>query len=185
MMTSKDPYPKAFAPPDENNTLITADLIDRCVIASRQSSRLRIIQPLHKTSDAQLHRMLNAMQPGSYIQPHRHLFPPKAESVIVLRGAIYVFIFASDGNIDAVHTIKAGSINLGIDSEPGVFHTFAAIEEDTVLFEVKPGPYNQADDKDFAPWAPAEGADGAKEYLDHLYEIGKSNSHLDSQNKET
>jgi cupin fold WbuC family metalloprotein len=173
MITSNDPYPKVLAPPTENNTLISADLIDRCVIASRQSPRLRIIQPLHKTPDAQLHRMLNAVQPGSYIQPHRHLFPPKAESVIVLRGAIYVFLFSSDGIIDAIHIIKAGSINLGIDSEPGVFHTFAAIEEDTVLFEVKPGPYNQADDKDFAPWAPVEGAHGAKEYLDNLYVQGK------------
>ena len=173
MMISKNLFPKALKPPVEDNTLISADLIDRCVIASRQSPRQRIIQPLHKTSDAQLHRMLNAMQPGSYIQPHRHLFPPKAESVIVLRGAIYVFIFASDGIIDAIHIIKAGSINLGIDSEPGVFHTIAAIEEDTVLFEVKPGPYNQADDKDFAPWAPPEGAHGAKEYLDNLYERGK------------
>lgn len=172
-MISKAPYPKALAPPTEDNILISTDLIDRCVIASRQSPRQRIIQPLHKTADAQLHRMLNAMQPGSYIQPHRHLFPPKAESVIVLRGAIYVFIFNNDGIIDAIHTVKAGSINLGIDSEPGVFHTFAAIEKDTVLFEVKPGPYNQADDKDFAPWAPAEGVDGAKEYLDHLYDDRK------------
>lgn len=178
-MTNKDPYPKALAPPAGDNTLISVDLIDRCVIASRQSPRRRIIQPLHKTADAQLHRMLNAMQPGSYIQPHRHLFPPKAESVIVLRGAIYVFIFKNDGIIDAVHVVKAGSLNLGVDSEPGVFHTFAAIEEDTVLFEVKPGPYNQADDKDFAPWAPVEGAPGTKEYLDHLYGIGKSKRHLD------
>lgn len=167
-MTRKDTYPKALEPPIENNTLISIDLIDRCVKASRQSPRRRIIQPLHKTSDALLHRMLNAMQPGSYIQPHRHLFPPKAESVIVLRGAIYVFIFTEDGTVDAVHTIEAGSTNVGIDSEPGVFHTFAAIEEDTVLFEVKPGPYNQADDKDFAPWAPVEDTPEAKGYLDNL-----------------
>lgn len=168
MTITNAPYPKALAPPVEDNTLISADLIDQCIIASRQSPRRRIIQPLHKTSDAQLHRMLNAMQPGSYIQPHRHLFPPKAESVIVLRGAILVFIFANNGIVDTIHTIKAGSINIGIDSEPGVFHTFAAIEKDTVLFEVKPGPYNQADDKDFAPWAPAEGTPGAKEYLENL-----------------
>ena len=173
MMVSKEPFPKALTPPPDNNTIITTNLINRCVAASRQSPRQRIILPLHKTPDAELHRMLNAMQPGTYIQPHRHLFPPKAESVIVLQGAIYVFIFKDDGKIDGVHTVKAGSINVGIDSEPGVFHTFAAIEEDTVLFEVKPGPYNQADDKDFAPWAPAEGADGAKKYLDHLEKKGK------------
>lgn len=118
--------------------------------------------------------MFNAIQPGSYIQPHRHLFPPKAESVIVLQGAIYVFIFDTDGKIQEIHTVQAGGISLGIDSEPGVFHTFAAIEPDTVLFEVKPGPYNQADDKDFAPWAPAEGEEGAKEYLEYLYEKGKT-----------
>ncbi|MFT5699559.1 MAG: cupin fold WbuC family metalloprotein [Desulforhopalus sp.] len=170
MTAPDDPLPKALTPPSTSNTLITTDLLDRCVAASRQSPRKRMILPLHKAPGANLHRMLNAIQPGSYIQPHRHLFPPKAESVIVLQGAIYVFIFNQDGSIDEVHTVKAGSINLGIDSEPGVFHTFAAIEEDTVLFEVKPGPYNQADDKDFAPWAPAEGAHGATEYLAHLYE---------------
>lgn len=174
MTNNKTPFPKALTPPTEDNTLITTDLIDRAVAASKQSPRKRIIQPLHKSSDARLHRMLNAMQPGSYIQPHRHLFPPKAESVIVLRGAIYAFIFNNNGEIDVIHTIKAGSINLGIDSEPGVFHTFVAIEDDTVLFEVKPGPYSQADDKDFASWAPAEGTDGAQKYLDNLYEKGTS-----------
>jgi cupin fold WbuC family metalloprotein len=117
--------------------------------------------------------MLNAIQPGSYIQPHRHLFPPKAESVIVLQGAIYVFIFNEEGDIKDVYTVEAGGINLGIDSEPGVFHTFVAIEKDTVLFEVKPGPYNPADDKDFAPWAPAEGEHGAIDYLQYLYQKAK------------
>lgn len=173
MIDSTAPFPKALFPPPEDNTLVTTALLDKCVAASRKSPRKRIILPLHKTPDAPLHRMLNAMQPGSYIQPHRHLFPPKAESVIVLQGAIYVFIFREDGSIEDLHTIKAGSVNIGIDSEPGVFHTFAAIEKDTVLFEVKPGPYNQADDKDFALWAPAEGAQGAEDYVDYLYQKGR------------
>ena len=170
-MTEKDfHHPKALAPPSKDTVLITEKLIDRCVAASRESPRGRIILPLHKKNSANLHRMLNTMQPGSYIQPHRHLFPPKAESIIVLKGAIYVFIFSKDGNIKNIYTLRAGSPTIGIDSEPGVFHTFAAIEEDTVLFEAKPGPYREADDKDFAPWAPAEGAQGAKEYLKSLYE---------------
>jgi len=166
------PFPKALPAPTTDNTLITKKCIQECVEASRKSPRKRIILPFHKSNDANLHRMLNAMQPGSYIQPHRHLFPPKAESVIVLQGAIYVFIFDAGGKILEIHTVEAGGINLGIDSEPGVFHTFAAIEKDTVLFEVKPGPYNQADDKDFAPWAPSEGDDGAQTYLQSLYERG-------------
>jgi cupin fold WbuC family metalloprotein len=170
MTDIKDDFPKALPPPAEKNTLITTELIEELVRSSRQSPRGRIILPLHKSAEANLHRMLNAMHPGSYIQPHRHLFPPKAESVIVLQGAIAVFIFTEGGHIEAVHTIAAGSANIGIDSEPGVYHTFLATREDTVLFEVKPGPYNQADDKDFAPWAPADGAHGVKEYMAYLNE---------------
>ena len=178
MTDKKDPFPKALSPPAGKNTLITTELIERLVESSRQSPRGRIILPLHKSPAANLHRMLNAIQPGSYIQPHRHMFPAKAESVIVLYGAIYVFIFRDDGQIDQVHTIAAGSTNIGIDSEPGVYHTFLASQENTVLFEVKPGPYNQADDKDFAPWAPAEGAHGVTEYLENLYKRGKQGNIL-------
>jgi cupin fold WbuC family metalloprotein len=178
MTDRKDDFPKALPPPPTQNTLITAELIEGLVKSSQQSPRRRIILPLHKSPEANLHRMLNAMQPGSYIQPHRHLFPPKAESVIVLQGAIFVFIFTESGQVETVHTITAGSTNIGIDSEPGVYHTFLAIEEDTVLFEVKPGPYNQADDKDFAPWAPAEGAKGATEYMDYLYKRGNRQAEL-------
>ena len=180
MTTPNNAHPKALAPPPEDNILITEELIGRCVAASKKSARGRVILPLHKTLDANLHRMLNGIQPGSYIQPHRHLFPPKAETIIVLQGAIYVFIFSEDGSIKEVHTLRAGSPSIGIDSEPGVFHTFAAIDEDTVLFEVKPGPYKEANDKDFAPWAPAEGAQGAREYLNRLMEKMRAKNHQPS-----
>ena len=173
MTDTKDGFPKALPPPTTKNTLITTELIEKLVKSSRQSPRGRIIQPLHKSPAANLHRMLNAMQPGSYIQPHRHLYPPKAESVIVLQGEILVFIFTESGQVEAVYTITAGSATIGIDSEPGVYHTFLATRADTVIFEVKPGPYNQADDKDFAPWAPVEGTHGVKEYMANLYERGK------------
>lgn len=116
-----------------------------------------------------MHRMLNAMQPYSYIQPHRHLYPPKAESVIVLQGALLCFLFSPGGKVEEVHTLAAGSANFGIDSEPGVFHTFLALAEDTVIFEVKPGPYQPGSDKDLAPWAPAEGTPEVKGYMDFLY----------------
>jgi hypothetical protein len=43
------------------------------------------------------------------------------------------------------------------------------LSEDTVLFEVKPGPYSEASYKDFAPWAPAEYSAKAEEYLHQLF----------------
>ncbi|MGD8861079.1 MAG: hypothetical protein PVI30_13820 [Myxococcales bacterium] len=36
-----------------------------------------------------------------------------------------------------------------------------ALEPDTLIYEVKPGPWSAATDKSFAPWAPAEGDPGA------------------------
>jgi hypothetical protein len=42
------------------------------------------------------------------------------------------------------------------------------LSEHVVCFEVGPGPYSAATDKDFAPWAPREGDAGAAAYLDAL-----------------
>jgi dTDP-4-dehydrorhamnose 3,5-epimerase-like enzyme len=43
-----------------------------------------------------------------------------------------------------------------IDIEPNLWHGFVALEPDTVILEVKRGPYDGAGDKVFAPWAPGE-----------------------------
>lgn len=161
-------FPKALPAPEGENTPITEELLNTCIAWSKKSPRGRIIQPLHKGPEANLHRMLNAMQPGTYIQPHRHRYPPKAESILVLRGAILVIIFEDDGNVKEIHSLKAGSPCFGMDSDPGVYHTFVVTEPDTVIFEVKPGPYNPADDKDFADWAPKEGSSEAAAYLQNL-----------------
>jgi len=87
-MNATKTFPKALNPPDDNVVLIDSKIINDAVEASRISPRKRIILPLHKSSSDNLHRMLNAVQPMSYIQPHRHLDPPKAESFIVLKGSI-------------------------------------------------------------------------------------------------
>ncbi|KJS03617.1 MAG: hypothetical protein VR65_01355 [Desulfobulbaceae bacterium BRH_c16a] len=159
----------ALDAPPSTTTIIGTNLIEQAVEASRRSSRKRIILPLHKRPDSSLHRMLNAIQPYSYIQPHRHLHPPKAESIIILQGAILSFVFSATGEVQEVQVIAAGSSSFGIDSEPGIFHTFVSLQEDTVLFEVKPGPYEPGSDKDFAVWAPRENSPDAKGYIASLY----------------
>lgn len=162
-------YPKALPAPTSATTLIGKKLIDQVVKGSRLSPRKRLILPLHKDNEAPLHRMLNALQPNSYLQPHRHMHPPKPESVIVLQGALLCFLFNDRGEVEEVHFLAAGSENFGIDNEPGRFHTFLATEPDTVILEVKPGPYHQSSEKDFASWAPREGATEANNYMEYLY----------------
>jgi len=163
------PFTGALPAPVTRSTLISEELVRQAIEQSRISPRKRIILPFHKDAESPLHRMLNALQPYSYIRPHRHLHPPKAESVVVLRGSVLCFLFSPAGRVEEVHTLAAGSANFGIDSEPGVYHTFLALARDTVLFEAKPGPYLQSSDKDFAAWAPAEGSPEAQTYMDYLY----------------
>lgn len=164
-------FPLAMPAPETPVTLLSQALMQEAIALSRRSPRGRIICPFHQSAGDSLHRMLNAIQPDSYIPPHRHLSPPKAESIVVLRGAIGYLTFSELGAVEQVHLLGAHQPAFGVDTQPGIFHTFLALEADTVLFEAKPGPYEKASDKDFAPWAPREGSDGAKAYLDQLYRL--------------
>lgn len=162
------PFRRALDAPTSAVTLITTQLIDQAVEGSRQSDRRRIILPLHKSADDVLHRMFNALQPGTYIPPHRHALPPKAESILVVRGSLCFVTFDDLGQITQMADLAAGSSVVGVDVEAGVFHTFFALEPDTVVFEVKSGPYSATNDKDFALWAPREGDVLAESYLERL-----------------
>jgi cupin fold WbuC family metalloprotein len=168
---AKPAFPLAMPAAPGPVTVIGPAQVAEAVALSRQSPRRRIICPFHPTEDASLHRMLNVVQPGSYIQPHRHANPPKDESIVVLKGAIACVIFSDGGAVAQVHVLGPHRTGFGVDIHAGVFHTFFALEKDTVLFEVKPGPYKKISDKDFAAWAPTEGTDEAKAYLDQLYRL--------------
>ncbi|MBM3436837.1 MAG: cupin fold metalloprotein, WbuC family, partial [Bacteroidetes bacterium] len=53
------------------------------------------------------------------------------------------------------------------------YHTIICLEPDSVIYELKDGPYDPADDKNFAPWAPKEGEPGCEEYMTKiLYSLG-------------
>lgn len=151
--------------------LIDQSLLDATIERARGSPRLRINHNFHHGPADNPHRFLNAWIRGTYAAPHRHLAPPKAESFIVLRGEVAVFLFDDAGVVIARHVL--GREVCGIDLPPGAWHTLAPVSDVAVCFEVKPGPYEVATDKEFAPWAPSEGSAGAGAYLARLMaEIG-------------
>lgn len=161
-------FPLALLPPTGELTYLSRGLLDTVRSKSRQSPRQRIIQPFHKTDADPLHRMLNVVQPGSYIRPHRHLDPPKSEAWVMLSGALIFFTFEDDGPIRDCVRASAGGEIFGVDLVPGVFHTFFALEADTTIYEVKTGPYVASNDKTFPDWAPAENAPAVPAYLNRL-----------------
>ncbi|MBU1248652.1 MAG: WbuC family cupin fold metalloprotein [Proteobacteria bacterium] len=167
---TKTIFPTALSAPKTQATPLTSAMLDHAVEMSRNSPRGRIIQRLHTSDDDSFHRMFNAMQPGTYFRPHRHFDPPKAELFLVLRGALRVIIFHDDGTIEQIIECQAGGEIIGVDMEPGVYHTSIVLEPDTIMLECKTGPYAQTTDKDFASWAPVEGTLEAVDYLKLLRE---------------
>ncbi len=152
--------------PSEDIQTLDSTLFDELIARAAQSPRRRINHNFHRAMEENPHRFLNVLLRGTYIAPHRHLEPPKSESFVVLAGEIAFFTFDDTGRV-ATHTLL-GQDPLGIDIQPGVWHTLAVLSEHAVCFEVKPGPYLAANDKAFAPWAPREGDPAAAHYLASL-----------------
>lgn len=142
--------------------LITPELLEDLVQQASLVPRLRRNHNFHRDEDV-VQRMLNAIEPGSYVRPHRHFDPPKTETFLVLRGKLAVLIFDEQGK--PLDILRLDERVKGIDIKPGVWHSIVALEPGTVIFEVKTGPYIQATDKDFATWAPAENTAEAPVYL--------------------
>lgn len=77
--------------------LIDTRLLDETTARAQASGRLRMNHNLHERLDDPVNRLLNALEPGTYLRPHRHLHPPKDEAYIVLRGALDVLLFDEAG----------------------------------------------------------------------------------------
>lgn len=162
---------------------IDSAMLGQLLMRAGAHPRRRLNLNFHVTPDENPHRFLNALLRGTYVRPHRHLFPPKPESFIVLSGAILFLLFDGAGEVTSGRVLAAPGSEwdavrpefavdghgLGVDIEAGLWHTLLPLSPESVIFEVKPGPYLPADDKEFAAWAPAEGAPDAASYMDSLY----------------
>jgi cupin fold WbuC family metalloprotein len=143
-------------------------LVDSAVLAatlarSRENVRGRANFNLHSSLDDPYQRFLNVFQPGSYVRPHRHgegVF----ELFLVLAGRAAAVLFDDGGAVTTSAVLSDGGTRAA-EIAAGTFHTLLAFEPDTVMFEIKPGPYRPLTEKDFAPWAPPEGDPAAASLL--------------------
>lgn len=132
--------------------LITTDLLDAVTEQAKQSERLRMNYNLHETLDAPIHRMLNALEPGTYLPPHRHL--AKEETYLLLRGSLTTYFFDDAGRVIEEVLLDPLKGRYGLEIPAGVWHTIVAHESGTVIFEIKQGPYQPLGVNELAPWAP-------------------------------
>jgi cupin fold WbuC family metalloprotein len=131
-----------------------------------------MLLPIHRDQEALVQRMVNFLQPGTYIQPHQHPREWATETILVMEGELGFLVFDNSGAVISVHRLRAGEM---IDIEARVWHGVLALAPDTIVLEIKRGPYDDSD-KVFAEWAPPEGDEGCPSYRSRLESLFPASS---------
>ena len=119
-------------------------------------ARLRKNLNVHADLDAKVQRLFNAMEPGTYIRPHRHARPNGWELMLVVRGRFAILLFDDSAKVIERFELSSTHGEIAVEIPAHSWHTVVSLEPGTVMFEIKEGPYTPVADKDFASWAPEE-----------------------------
>jgi len=142
--------------------------LDQLSAQAQENPRLRKNLNIHPADDFCCHRLFNAVEPGSYIRPHRHLDPAKDETFVIIRSRLGVILFDDSGRVVKTALLSAGGEVVAADIPHGTFHSAVSLEPGTIFFEAKAGPYLPLTDQEIAHWAPQDGTPEAAVYLDTL-----------------
>lgn len=119
--------------------LIDKKLLDGVSERAKVSERLRMNYNLHEAADSKAQRLFNALEPGTILPIHRH--QNTAETYILIRGRIDVMFYNDQGVEVERFVLNPSEGNYGVHIPKGQWHTLEVLESDTVIFEVKDGPY--------------------------------------------
>lgn len=149
--------------------IIDKKLLDKTTEAAKASPRLRMNYNFHDDTNDLLNRLINAIEPGSYIRPHRHQNPDKEELFTLLRGKAAIFLFDDEGTITDKLILSPDEGVYGAEIAPGIWHTLVVLEPNTVVFELKRGPFAPLSPENLAPWSPpAEDTEAVRNYINTL-----------------
>jgi cupin fold WbuC family metalloprotein len=150
---------------------ISQQILDQLSLQAKRSPRLRKNYNFHASDGDICHRLLNAMEPDSYIQPHRHLDINKDETLAVIRGKMGLIIFANDGAIEEKALLEPTGNVMMANIPHGTFHTLLSLNGPSIFFEAKAGPFIPLTRDEKAHWAPKESDESSAEYLRSLKKL--------------
>lgn len=125
--------------------IIDKSLLDEVSAKAKESPRLRMNYNFHESLDSKAQRLLNALEPGTILQIHRHQHTD--ETYVLLRGKIEVQFYDETGAQTASFKLDPLKGNYGIHIPKGQWHTLIVVEP-SVIFEVKDGPYTPITSED-------------------------------------
>lgn len=140
---------------------ITFDDLKQQSAAAASAPRLRAHRNFHPELSDPVQRLAIAMEPGTYIRPHRH--PHTFELLLPLSGRFVILNFDEQGVV--TRRVVLGEECVALEMDAGTWHSVLSLDNGGVIFEVKHGGYQPVTEQDSAPWAPAEGAAGTQELM--------------------
>lgn len=127
-----------------------AALTAKAALAPRQRAHLNF----HPELSDPIQRLAIAMEPDTYVRPHRHLH--SFELLMSLSGCFDLLQFDDQGVVLARHRLGADGLAL-CEQAAGVWHSVVSLTPGSVIFEIKHGPYIPPSPADQASWSPVEG----------------------------
>lgn len=146
---------------------IDEGLINRVLEEAKINPRRRALRCFNQPEDM-LQVMVNAGMRDTYIRPHKHENPDKAETFTILRGSVAVVEYDNSGEISDCAVIDREGMTKSVKIAPRTWHNFVVLSEEGALYEIIGGAYEAPSHKKFAVWAPEEGSPDAQKYLEGL-----------------
>lgn len=126
--------------------VIDSVLLDMLTGAAKESPRLRMHYDLRDSDADGSMRMLNALEPGTYIPVHRHR--ETSEDVICIRGCVEEVLYDDCGvEVERVR-LSPNSGVMQCHVPIGQFHTCRSLESGSVIMEFKNGRYDPVTTED-------------------------------------
>jgi cupin fold WbuC family metalloprotein len=161
----------------ENRKKNTFTCPDNLINDSILNIRRRSHHNFHSSYKDDLQKILISLNFGSYIRPHRHLIDPKEELLISLSGDLAIVFFSNNGDVIDVQMLKPfnnTSQSFGIIIQPDQWHMAVSISPNSLILEIKLGPFQPDLAKEYAFWAPEENSFDSTIFLnDILTKINK------------
>ena len=123
---------------------------------AQQQPRLRLNHNLHQSSDL-VQRFLNVLHPGTYVRPPARARRPGHGIRMPCCRERWLLLFNAQGELLERERLDAEGPLRGIELAENQFHSLVALQANTVMFELKQGPYQPSADKNCLDMYPAEG----------------------------
>ena len=122
-------------------------MLDDLTAKAKVSERLRMNLDLRDSDTDGSQRMLNAIEPDSFLPIHIH--QKTSETMICLRGKLRVEYYDElERTCTESFILEPNGMNVAVSIPIGIWHTVHALESGTCILEMKNGKYEPIQDCD-------------------------------------